>query len=92
MNYFVSLAVKVLYSVIVEDAERHPRLVVNFLRVLTHVCLLLYSLNLPKEEDRSIFNGMLFSIFSSLLRLLFDEVRKNCMVDREPVDGIELLD
>lgn len=91
-EYFVSLAVKVFYSVIVEDAEGHPRFLVDFLRVLAHVCFFLDSLKFPKEEDRGIFNGMLLSIFFSFFWFLFDEIGKNCMVDGKPVDGVELFD
>ena len=49
--YLVSFAVEVFDPVVVEDTKRQPRLLVDPLGILPHVCFLLYSLEFPEQED-----------------------------------------
>lgn len=88
----MGLAIEVLHSIIVKDAKGKPRIRIDFLRILLHVGLLLYSLELPKQKHRGISNGMLLALLLQRLCLLLDDVREDGVVDGQAIDGIELLD
>lgn len=56
------------------------------------MCFLLYSFELSKEEDRSVFDGMLSAFFMVFGLFFSDEVCEDGVIDGESIDGIELLD
>lgn len=88
----MGVTVEVLYPIVVKNAERQSRLLVDPLRVFSHMSLFLYSFELPKQKYRSIFDRMSLAIFFSLFRFFLDDVSKDGVVDRQTVNVIELLD
>ena len=88
----MSLAVKMLHSIIMKDTERQTRFLINFLRIFLQMCLFLNPLKLSEQKHRGIFNLVLLPTFLKSLRLLLDNIPKNSMIYRYAIDIINLLD
>lgn len=87
----MSLTVEMFNSVIMEDTEGKSRLLVDSLRILSHMSLLLNSFKLSKQKHRGILDRMLFALGLCLCSLLGDQMAENGVIDGQPIDVVELL-
>ena len=88
----MGLAVEMFNAVRMEDAERQPWVWVILLWILFQMCFSLHPLELSKQKLASSLEFWL-SAFPSA-GLLFPSYHAGiyCVVDGQPVDGIQMLD
>jgi hypothetical protein len=80
-----------LHPVIMEHAERQPRVRVYLLRVVMEVCLLLHPLKLPEQRHSGILDWVLFAYFISSGCLFLNDMCVDSVVDGEPLNVVQLF-
>ena len=81
-----------LYSVTVKNTERKSRFGINFLGILQHVSLLLDSFELSEQKFTCIDKVGVVTFFKDYFVLFLSEMMINGVIDREPFDGVDVLD
>lgn len=90
--YSMRLAIKVLDSVIMKNAERQSRFLIDSWRIFLHMGLLLNSLKLPKHKYRCISYWMLLPTFFQCFGLFFYNMSENGMIYWYSIDILDLFD
>lgn len=90
--YSMRLAIKVLDSVIMKNAERKTRFLINSWRIFLHMSLLLNSFKLTKHKYRCIFYGMFLSTFFQCFSLFFYNMCENGMIYWYSINIVDLFD
>ena len=81
-----------LHSVTVKNTERKSRFRINFLGILQHVSLLLDSFELSEQKFTCIDKVGVITFFKDYFVLFLSQVMINGVIDREPFDGVDVLD
>jgi hypothetical protein len=75
-----------------KNTERKSRFGINFLGILQHMSLLLDSFELSEQEFTCIDKVRVITFFKHYFVLFLSEVMINGVIDREPFDGVDVLD
>lgn len=90
-KYFMGFAKEVLNSIWVKNAKRKSRLLIIFLRILKSVSLLLNSLKFREQVFSCVFYAWLSILLLTLFFIFFNQICKNCMINRQSLQRIQLF-